>query len=223
MGKNHLKRYPVPNTWGTIGKKENKYITKPSPGPHSIRISLPLILWLKKLNLVDSKREAKKIAINKTILVDGRRIKEVDFPVGFMDVLSIPDLKKNWRIVFNNLGKLELCEITKSSSVKPCKIIDKKMVRGKLQINFSDGKNILNDKKELKVGDSVILELPSLKVSKTLKLEKNANVTFIGGKHIGDKGNVVDFRDEKIVYNKDGKNIETLKKYAYVVGEEFVA
>lgn len=222
MGKNHLKRYCVPNTWGSVGKKEEKYIVKPSSGPHSIKTSLPLILWLTRLNLVATKREAKKILNQKNILVDGRRVKEVDYPVGFMDVISIPDIKKQFRVLFNNLGKLELKEISKSFSLKPCKVIGKKMVNGKLQINFFDGKNLLNAAKELKIGDSVVLELPNLKVNKVLKLDKNAKVSLIGGKHIGDNGDAVEFKDEKIVYNKQGKSIETLKEYAYVTGDEFV-
>ncbi len=221
MGKNHLKRYCVPNTWGNIGKKEEKYIVKPSPGPHSIRISLPLILWMKKLSLINTRREAKKILHQKNVLVDSKRVKAPDYPVGFMDVLSFPDIKKQFRVVFNNLGRLELKEILKSSPLKPCKVIGKKMVRGKLQVNFYDGKNILNADKNLKIGDSVVLELSSLKVHKIMKLDKDATISLIGGKHIGDNGVAVEFKGEKIIYDNQGKKVETLKEYAYVTGEEF--
>ena len=104
--------------------------------------------------------------------------------------------------------------------LKPCKIIGKTMVRGKLQLNMFDGKNIFVDKNMYKVGDTLLLSLPEQKISKHLKLDKKSSIFLVGGKHTGEIGNVEDIKENKIIYKDSGGNlVETLKKYAFVVGD----
>ena len=94
------------------------------------------------------------------------------------------------------------------------------MVKGKLQLNLYDGKNIISDKTSYKVGDSVLLSLPEHKVSKHLTLSKKSAIFLIGGKHIGSYGNVDDIINNKITYMDANSNlIQTSKKYAFVIGD----
>ena len=46
------------------------------------------------------------------LLVDNRPRKDPKFPLGFMDCLSIPKIKKNYRILIDVKGRFVLREIT---------------------------------------------------------------------------------------------------------------
>lgn len=217
--KSHLKRLSTPRTWN-IKRKEQVFITRPHPGKHSLRLSIPLSLLLKDfLKIVNTTREAKKLINNQEVLIDCKRVKDVKIPVGFMDVINIKDLNKYYKIGLNKKGKIDVAEISKEEgSEKYCKIIGKKKLKkGKLQLNLSDGRNILIEKDSYKTGDSLILELPSQKIKEHLKLEKDAQIVLTGGKNIGNQGKVEAVKEKHLIYStKEGKGV-TLKKYGFVV------
>ena len=118
-------------------------------------------------------------------------------------------------------GKISMVKIKKEeASLKPCKIIGKTIVNGKLQLNLFDGKNILASSGAYKVGDTLLLSLPDKKITKHLKLDKKSAIFLTGGKHIGETGNVEDVVENRIIYkNHEGELVETSKKYAFVVGD----
>ena len=81
-----------------------------------------------------------------------------------------------------------------------------------------DGKNIIVDKEVYKVGDTIIIA--DGKIKRHARLEKGALIYLIGGKHIGEVGHVEDIIQNKIIYKDEkGDLVETLKKYAFVVGD----
>ena len=219
MGKNHIKRMAAPKTWDT-SRRTTKFITKQSPGPHAKELSYPMDVLIKEvLNYASSTREAKKLLNANEIKVDGKRRSDFRFPVGIFDTIQFAG--NNFRVVLNRKGKLSLVSIgSEEASIKPCKIIGKTMVNGKIQINLYDGKNILSGDKSCKVGDTLIISLPDHKISKHLKLGKKAFIFLTGGKHIGETGIVEDISGSKIIYkDSNGNLIETSKKYAFVAGD----
>lgn len=221
MGKDHLKRLAAPKTW-QIRRKGLKFITKPAPGPHSLELGMPLSLMLKDvLNYADTTREVKKILNSNEVKIDGRLRKDFRFPVGLFDTIEFVNTNECFRVILNRKGKIDLAKIRKEEILlKPCKIIGKAMVRGKLQLNLYDGKNIFSEDKSYNVGDTVLLSLPEQKISKHLKLDKKSTIFLTGGKHIGEIGNVEDIVENRIIYKDHNNNlIETSKKYAFVVGD----
>lgn len=221
MGKDHLKRLATPKTWN-IKKKGTNFITKPVPGPHNLEKGISLSILLKEiLNYANTTREVKKILNTNEIKIDGQRRKDFRFPVGIFDTIEFTNINECFRVILNRKGKLDLIKIKKEEVLlKPCKIIGKKMVRGELQLNLFDGKNVLYDNNASKVGDSLLLLLPEQKISKHLKLDKKSTIFLTGGKHIGEIGNVEDIIGNKIIYkNNKGDLIETSKDYAFVVGD----
>ena len=89
MGK-HQKRISVPKSW-QISKKSRKWITSTRPGPHSKDQSVPLAVVLRDmLGIVDNRAEAKRVLSEGKVLVDGVVRKDVRFPVGIMDIITIP-------------------------------------------------------------------------------------------------------------------------------------
>ncbi|MDP3765090.1 MAG: 30S ribosomal protein S4e [Nanoarchaeota archaeon] len=222
MGKYHLKRLAALKTWH-IRRKGFKFITKSVPGPHSLETGVPLNVLLKEiLKYADTTREVKKILNINDVKVDGKIRKNFRFPVGIFDVIEFTNISEYLRVIFNRKGNIDLIKINKDESkLKPCKIIGKTMVRGKIQLNLFDGKNIFIDNNTCKIGDTLLLSLPEHKITKHLKLDKKSTIFLTGGKHIGEVGNVDDIVGNKITYRDNkGDLIETSKKYAFVVGDD---
>jgi len=223
MIKRHLKRLAVPKSWN-VKRKGIKFISRPIPGTHSYDEGLSMNVILKDLlHYAHTTRESKKILINKTILIDGVRRKNQRFIVGLMDVISISELKTNYRVLIRKNGKLTLIKIDeKEAKIKPCKIVGKTLVKDKIQLNLFDGRNILVDKKsQYRIGDTVVIEVPSQKIVEHFKLERNALVFITKGKKVGDSGKVENISQREITCKKEsGEIIETRKQYVFVVGKE---
>lgn len=183
---------------------------------HLKRLTIKLVLR-DILNIAKNTKEVKKILHDSEILVDGIRRKEPKFPVGIMDVITLKETNKHYRVVLDK-GKLSLIPINKKeAAVKPCKIIGKNKVKNKMQLNLYDGKNILVEKDTYKTGDTLIISLPKQEIKEHIKLEKGCRIYLIGGKHSGDTGRVEDIISNKITYKREsGAVIETLKKYVFV-------
>jgi len=218
MVKNHLKRLTIPTTWTGIRRKANKYIIRPAAGPHGHELSMPLAVVLKNLGYAKTTKEGKYLLHNNEVLVDGRRVKDTHFPVGLFDSLSFTSIKKSYRMTLDAKGKLALVE-DKDNKSKTCRVRDKRVIKGgKVQLGLSDGRTIVVDKTEYKTGDSLIIEVPSQKVSKHLPLKTGANILLTGGKHSGDHVAIAKIEADSLTYkNKEGKEILTARQYAYVI------
>jgi small subunit ribosomal protein S4e len=221
IGEKHLSRLAMPKTW-KIKRKGIKWVSRPLPGTHSMNRSLPLNLVFKHLlNYARTSKEVKGILNNQEVFVDGIRRKNPKFSIGIMDVLAIPKLDKYFRVLLTQKGKLRLLPIEeKESNIKLCRIKNKVPVKKKLQLNLGDGRNILVEKDEFKVRDTVVIEVPSQKIKEVLKLEKGNLVYLIGGKHVGEVGTFEDLKKGKLIYKREKKLFETDINFAFVVGKE---
>lgn len=218
----HISRLAAPKSW-PIKRKGIKFVTKPSPGPHKLKESIPLNLILRNLlGYVETTREAKKILNSGKVLVDKVVRKDHKFPVGVMDIIKIPSINEYYRVLYNKKGKFILHKINKQEAeIKPEKIIGKTILKkNKTQLNLYDGKNIIIKEDKYKVGDSIIIIKDEIK--KHLKLEKDALIYLIGGKHISLIGTLKEIHrlqnsPDRISFKVDNKTFETLKKYAFVI------
>lgn len=186
-----LKRLLAPSFW-RVSKKESKWVVSPHAGPHPKMQSIPLSIILKHmLNVADTTEEAKKIVRKGEILVDGKVRKDYAYPVGMFDVVSIPKMKKSYRVIpsVKGLGLMEISD--DEAKLKISKIEDKTILKkGKTQLNLHDGKNILAGNGNYKTGDSLLVELPSLKVVEHLPLEKGATGIISRGSDAGKIGKI---------------------------------
>lgn len=159
--------------------------------------------------------------------MDQKARKDFAYPVGIFDVISVPKTKKNYRLVPAKSG-LEVIEISeKEAKVKICRIKNKTMIRnGKLQLNLHDGKNLLVDKDEYKTGDSILIELPSLKILEKIPLEKNYFGVVSKGVNSGSTGTIKEiingkFRSpSKIIMKTDKAEEEVIKERFFVLGKD---
>ena len=221
IGEKHLSRLASSKRWN-IKKKGIKWVAKPLPGPHNIKNGIHLLsVFRDMLNYAQTAKEVKKILTNQEIYVDGKRRKNHRFIVGLMDVLFIPKTKEAFRILLTNKGKLTLMPIDeKESSFKLSKIIGKRHIKKKIQLNLFDGKNILVDKADYKVGDTLMIDVPSLKIKDSFAFTKGNCIYLTGGKHIGTSGILEEIKEKTITIKRNKELIKTSKNHAFVVGKE---
>ncbi|TRO51413.1 30S ribosomal protein S4e [Candidatus Bathyarchaeota archaeon] len=232
-----LKRNPAPRFW-PIHRKEAVWIVRPSSGPHSLEKCLPLSIVLRDiLKVAETRKEAKKIISQGKVYVDGKvRLKD-DFPVGLMDIISMPDMNMFYRVLPSHKG-LFLNPISKEeASFKLLRVEDKTLVKnGASQIAFHDGTTML-----VKAGDSenpqeVVYEtfatlklgIPEKQILDQLKTKKG-NIAFItGGKNIGKKGKIVEIEKAQakkrrnalvVVEDEKGGRYQTILDFVFSIGE----
>ena len=222
----HLKRLNAPRTL-KIHRKERKLTVKPSAGPHPIETSITLGVIIRDyLNLADNLRETKRILSNGELLVDDVIRKNYKFPCGLMDVISIPKMKKDYRILFDRLGKLTLVPIdSKDAKWKLCRIENKTISKKKqIQLNLHDGKNRIVKKDEYKTGDVLKVLFKDKKIDEVYKFEKGAISMIIGGSHIGETANIenieiIQSSKPNLAKMKGEKEFTTLQKYVFPIGK----
>jgi small subunit ribosomal protein S4e len=183
----HLKRKTMGKIW-PAPRTGTKYVAVPL---HEKENSIPLIVVMREvLGIVKNKKELKKALREKQIAVNGRIVKETNYPLCLYDSLSIPGIKKHYKIVME-ARRFAAKEISESeANHKLYKIIGKKILAGKkTQINLSSGKNIISNEK-LNTGDFVVLNNKDNKILKIISLKKDDGVIVIAGKHTGKSGKI---------------------------------
>jgi len=232
-----LKRKPAPKFW-PIHRKEFAWIIKPSPGLHSLEDCLPLAIVLRDiLGFAKTRKEAKTIVSRGMVYVDGKIQREDDFPVGLMDVISIPDVDKCFRILPSSKG-LTLHPIDKKeASFKLCRIENKTVVKnGHIQLNLHDGSNTLvkiADPKRpqedtYKTLETVKMSLPERQILEHVVMKENDFAIITGGKNIGKYGKIVEIEKAEskkrrnaliVIENGKGNRYQTILKFSFAVGE----
>ncbi|MFB0502075.1 MAG: 30S ribosomal protein S4e [Candidatus Bathyarchaeia archaeon] len=236
-GKKHLKRKPAPKFW-PIHRKEFVWTFKPKPGPHSTSSCVPLALVIRDvLGFAKTRREAKAIVSQEKIMVDGKVQRDELFPAGLMDVVSIPDAEKTYRILPSGKG-LTLHPIEKEEAgFKLCRIESKTVVDGgNIQLNLHDGRNVLIQVKDPKKPeedvyhpmDTLKISVPDQEIIEHTRLAEGTLAIIIGGKNAGRHGKIVateerpgQKRRNQLVTIEDanGKRFQTTLDLVFVVGD----
>ena len=222
----HLKRLAAPRVL-RLHRKEHKLTIRAAPGPHQLEAAIPLGLVVRDyLRLCDTYKEARKIVSNGDILVDGMKRKNFKFPCGLMDVISIPKMRKNIRILFDRNGKLTLVPISESDAEwKLCRIQNKTIVKGKkVQLNLHDGKNKLVEKDEYKTGDVLKISFKESKIDEVYRFDKGTVSMIIGGTHIGeiasiDEIQIVASSKPNLAKMKGEKEFSTIADHVFPIGK----
>jgi len=223
--KKHIKRMAAPNSWA-IPRKTSYWVTKPSPGPHGTRESMPLLAVVRDmLKLCDNAREARFIIGSRGVSVDGKVVTNYKYPVGLMDVVTILKTKQNYRMLVDYKAQLKLVTIDDSEKGwKLARIDGKKVIKkGKVQLNLHDGRCMILAKDQYKTGDVLKIDVPSQKLVKNFKLEKGSMALLIGGSHPGSLQTIEDYQIRRgsapnLVTFKEG--FSTIKENVFVVGDK---
>jgi small subunit ribosomal protein S4e len=231
-----LKRNPAPRFW-PIHRKEFLWVVKPSSGPHSLENCLPLSLVLRDiLKVAKTRKEAKKIISQGKVYVDGKIRRKDDFPVGLMDIISIPELSKFFRIMPFHKG-LFLNPISKEETgFKLCRVEDKTTVKnGHVQTALHDGSNIFakaadpeNPQEVIyETFDTLKLSLPEKQVIDNIKTKKGNLAIITGGKNIGKQGRIVEIEKTEakkrrnalvVIEDEKGNRYQTILNFVFSIG-----
>jgi small subunit ribosomal protein S4e len=232
-----LKRKPAPRFW-PIHRKEAIWIVRPSPGPHSLEKCLPLSLVLRDiLEVAKTRKEAKKVISQGRVYVDGKVRRKDDFPVGLMDVISMPDQDKFYRVLPSHKGLFLNPISEEEASFKLLRIESKTLAKnGVSQIALHDGSNILvkleGAENPLEVAYETFatlkLGLPEKHILEQLKIKKGNIAIITGGKNIGKRGKIVEIektvakkrRNALVVIEDDkGDRYQTIVDFVFSIGD----
>jgi small subunit ribosomal protein S4e len=233
----HLKRKPAPKMW-PIHRKEAVWTVMPKPGPHSISRSLPLVLIVRDmLGFAKTAKEAKNIISQGKIIVDGKVRRDERFLVGLMDIISIPDAKKSYRVLPSGKGLFLHPIGVDDAAFKLCRIEDKTIVKGgNVHLNLHDGSSslIAVDNSQGPAEDiystlNVLkLSIPDREILGRAQLTAGAPAIVIGGQNMGKYGKVTTIekqadkkRRDLLVTLKDmnGNQFQTILNFVFILGD----
>jgi small subunit ribosomal protein S4e len=231
-----LKRKPAPAFW-PIHRKELPWVAKPSPGSHSLDKCLPITLVLRDiLGVAQTRKEGQFILAQGKVLVNGKVMRKDDFPVGLMDVISMPDMAKYYRVMPSHKG-LILAQITREeSNTSLLRVEDKNTVHNGVQIALHDGSNMLIKVADAKNPQEVTYETfdvlkvtyPDKQVVQTLKTKEGNLAIITGGKNIGKQGKIVEIEKTEakkrrqalvVVEDSEGARYQTILDFIFSIGE----
>lgn len=225
--KKHLKRLNAPSHW-MLDKLGGIFAPKPSPGPHKQRESLPLVLLLRnRLKYALTGAEAKAILMQRLVKVDGKVRTDATYPAGFMDVIDIDRTDEHFRLVYDTKGRFVVHRISKEEAAyKLCKVKRHQFGKGGVPyIATHDGRTIRYPDPDIKVNDSIMLDIETGKIKDFIKFDIGMLVMVTGGHNNGRVGVVVNKEKHKgsfdIVHIKDAANnaFATRMSNVFVIGK----
>lgn len=236
-GRKQLKRKPAPKFW-PIHRKEAIWTVKLKPGPHPLSRCIPLALVVRDiLKFAKARKEAKTIISQGKIGVNGKVQREELFPIGLMDVISIPDSEKTYRVLPSEKGLILHPIGTNEAEFKLCRIENKTVVRsGHVQLNLHDGRSMLirvGDPKKpeedvYQALDTLKLSIPEQEFMAHMKLTVGAPAIIIEGKNVGKYGKITAIEEKPsqkrrdllvTIEDKNGNRFQTTLNFIFVLGE----
>ena len=231
-----LKRKPAPRFW-PIHRKEAVWVVRPSSGPHSLEKCLPLSVVLRDiLEVAETRKEAKKAITQGKVFVDGKVRRKDDFPVGLMDVVSMPELNQYYRVLPSHKG-LFLNPVSKEEAgFKLLRVEDTTIVKnGNRQIALHDGTNIMAKTENPEAPSEVDYEtfatlkvgIPEKEVLDQIKTKKGNIAVITGGKNIGKQGKIVEIEKTVakkrrnalvVVEDEKGNRYQTILDFVFSIG-----
>ena len=225
----HTKRISLGRNLKVEDRKGTVWLTTSKPGPHAKNSSMPLSMLLRdEVCVCSDLKEVKKLLNRGGVLIDGKAVKDYRRTIGIMDIISIPSMKKAYRmqIICSQLRAKEITE--QQAKAKLCKVISKRTDSGaKITLTLHDGRNLIADNK-VKTGSTLKMSVPEFKLEEQIELKEGAKCFVIKGKHAGkiatlnkvsQRAGAMPTRAE--LSGSDGDFI-TLTKYLIAVDDEFV-
>jgi small subunit ribosomal protein S4e len=224
-----LKRVYAPKHW-LLDKLSGNFAPKPSAGPHKLRECIPLVVILRnRLKYALNYREVITVVKDKSgnCMIDNKVRKDPHFPAGFMDVVTIVKSKEHFRLLYDMKGRFMLHKIPEAEAkYKLCKIVKKGLGNNGIPyVVTHDGRTIRFPNPDIKLHESIKLNLEDNKVEGVLKLEAGSMVMATGGNNVGRYGVVT--KTEKhpasfdIVHVKEanGNVFATRKENLFAIGQ----
>jgi len=119
-----------------LSKLDGVNATHPSSGPHKLRECIPLSVLLRnRLKYALSGQEALKMCRVRggNFKIDNRTRRDPKYPLGLMDVVTIPKTNENFRMLYDIKGRFQPVAINDAEAgFKLCKVTVKKLGKNKI-------------------------------------------------------------------------------------------
>lgn len=162
------------------------------------------------------------------IKVDNKTRRDIRFPVGIMDVLTITKTGENYRMLYDVKGRFTLVKIkdTEAKS-KLLKVKTKAVGPNKIPyIVTHDGRTIRFPHPEINEGDTIKFDLEKNQISEWFKNEPGHLAYITGGNNVGRVAQVLHVERHlgsiDIVHLKDGngKTFSTRSANVFIIGNK---
>ena len=225
--KKHLKRLAAPHHW-LLDKLSGCYAPRPSAGPHKLRESLPLIVFLRnRLKYALNGREVKAIMMQRHVKVDGKVRTDTTYPAGFMDVITLDATNENFRLIYDVKGRFAIHRISEEEATYKLGKV-RRVQLGKKGVPYvvtHDGRTIRYPDPDIKVNDTVKIDLASGKITDFIKFDTGKLVYITGGRNMGRIGTIINKERHDggfdLVHIKDSldNTFVTRMSNVFVIGE----
>jgi small subunit ribosomal protein S4e len=188
------------------------------------------------LGVAETRKEAKMIVSQGKVYVDGKVRRNDDFPVGLMDVISMPDMKKFYRVIPSHKGLMLNPISAEEAGFKLFRVEDRTTLRnGTVQIALHDGSNMrvkqetAEAPQEISYATFDILKasLPDKEVLGSIQTKVGNLAIITGGKNIGKQGKIVEIEKTEakkrrnalvVVEDEKGNRYQTILDFVFSIG-----
>jgi len=193
--KKHLKRIRAPKSW-MLDRLGGVFTTRPSQGPHKLKESIPLHILLKnKLGYSLNNRETIRILKDKNneVKIDGKVRRDPKFPVGLMDVISIPKTGDLYRLFYDERRRFTLLKLktkegkdVKEATSKLCKVVRVEIGANKIPYLVThDARTLRYPDPSIKIGDTIQYNYEKSAIEKHFSLAVGHKALVTNGNNLG--------------------------------------
>jgi len=237
-----MKRLAAPKHW-MLSKLGGTWAPRPSTGPHKLRDCLPMCLILKnRLKYALTRKETQTIVMRRLVEVDGKTRTDMNYPAGFMDIISIPSTDEKFRLLYDHKGRFVLHRVKnpEEAKFKLCRVKDlangskSSIGRNPFQtgqaaaipyVTTHDGRTIRYPDPLVKPNDTIKFDISTGKITGTIKFEIGNTAMLTGGANKGRVG-VMTSKEKHpgsfdIIHMQDrrGNKFSTRSANVFVIGE----
>lgn len=185
------------------------------------RNHLKVALTSREANLIVQDKEA-------GVKIDNKTRKDLKFPVGIMDTVTLTKTGENYRLLYDVKGRFTLIKIKDTEArYKLLKVKAKAVGPNKIPyIVTHDGRTIRFPHPEINEGDTVKFDLEQNKISEWFKNEPGHLAYITGGNNVGRVAQIIHIERHlnsfDIAHLKDanGKSFATRKSNAFIIGNK---
>lgn len=232
-----------------LNKMGGIWAPRPSTGPHKLRECLPVSLILRnRLKYALNRREAQMIVMRRNVKIDGKVRTDLNYPAGFMDVVSIDKTNEHFRLLYDTKGRFALvAEKPDAAQFKLLRVVRtgnaNKCTAGKNPLREADkgtsnalaaiptlythdGRTIRYPNPEIKVNDVIKFNLVTQEIMSFVKFNLGCVAMITKGSNQGRVGVILNIEKHPggfhIVHLKDkrGKAFATRQENVFLLGAE---
>lgn len=219
----HQKRLSAPKHY-PVERKGDAYVVT-GRGAQSPEDGIPLQVLLRDvLGFAETESEVRDILNNRAVSVNGSVATDPRQTIGFMDVISIENIEKDYRVLRDTDG-LRFQEVD-DAHLRVNRIEDKTtQTGGRTQLNLDSGRNRLTDE-EYDTRSSLVIDLDEDEIQDELPLEEGNLALIADGRHVGRVATVKEIdtvlgsQSNRVVLEDDDGEFDTSEDYVYVIGRD---